>query len=60
MRKVSLKRRYINEIYEGDYKQYLRDRRADYCKAQFQWACWIDMLCKDGEISQKQYDSAVF
>lgn len=46
----TLKRRFINEMY-GDYKSYLRARKDDYCKVQYEWSCWIDSLCKAGEIS---------
>ncbi len=60
MAKETLKRRYINEVYEGNYARYLQERRDDYCKAQFAWSCWIDSLCKSGEITQKQYDRATF
>lgn len=60
MRKPTLKRRFINEVYEGDYKRYLRERKEDYCRVQLMWACYIDGLCKDGEITQRQYDNAVF
>lgn len=60
MASETLKRRFINEVYDGDYKRYLRERRDDYCKAQFAWSCWIDALCKAGEISDKQYNNAVF
>lgn len=28
---------------------------TDRCKKQFAWTCFIDMLCKDGEITQQQY-----
>lgn len=60
MRYPSLKRRFINEVYEGDYKRYLRERKEDYCRVQFMWVCYIDGLCKDGKITQKQYDNATF
>ena len=60
MKKTSLKRRFINEVYEGDYKKYLRERKEDYCKVQLMWSCYIAGLCKDGEITQKQYNNAVF
>lgn len=60
MRYPSLKRRFINEVYEGDYKRYLRERKEDYCRDQFMWVCYIDGLCKDGKITQKQYDNATF
>lgn len=57
---MTLKRMFINDVYGGDYKRYLRERKADYCKVQFEWTCYIDSLCKDGQITQKQYDRAVF
>lgn len=60
MRKETLKRRFINECYCGNYKVYLRARKADYCKVQFEWSCWIDSLCKNGEITQREYDKAIF
>lgn len=56
----TLKRRFINEVYEGDYKKYLQARRGDYCKVQYQWTCWMDALCKEGEISQKAWDKTTF
>lgn len=59
-KKETLKRRFINEVYEGDYKKYLQARRDDYCKAQYQWTCWMDALCKAGEISQKAWDKTTF
>ena len=60
MKKTSLKRRFIDSIYYGNDGEYRRERNADYCKVQFEWACFIDGLCKDGEITQKQYDNATF
>lgn len=57
---MTLKRRFINEYYNGNYKAYLRARKADYCKVQFEWSCFIDSLCKNGEITQRQYDNATF
>lgn len=59
-RRKTLKRRYIDEVFGGDYKAYLRARQDDYCKAQFEWSCWIDALCKNGEITQKQDEQATF
>ena len=57
---MSLKRRFIDECYDGSYKEYLRARRMDYCKAQFEWSCWLDCLCKNGEITQQQYENETF
>lgn len=59
-KKETLKRRFINEVYEGDYRKYLQARRDDYCKVQYQWTCWMDALCKAGEISQKAWDKTTF
>lgn len=59
-RRKTLRRRFIDEAFGGDYKAYLRARQYDYCKVQFEWSCWIDALCKDGEITQAQYEQAVF
>lgn len=60
MANETLKRRFINEVYGGDFKKYLRERKDDYCKVQFAWSCYIDGLYKNGEITQKQYDRATF
>lgn len=57
---MTLKRRFINEVYGGDYKAYLHARKDDYCKVQFEWSCFIDALCKNGEITLKQYENALF
>jgi len=57
---MTLKRRFINEIYGGNYQMYLRERKADYHKVHFEWSCYIDSLCKNGEISQRKYDNATF
>jgi len=59
-RRRTLRRRFIDEVFDGDYKTYLKARQDDYCKVQFEWSCWIDALCKDGEITQKQYEQATF
>lgn len=55
---MTFKRRFINEVYNGDYKKYLRERKADYCKVQLEWSFYIDSLCRNGEITLKQYESA--
>lgn len=60
MKSNELKRAFINTCYDGKYKEYLRARKEDYCAVQFEWSCFIDSLCKDGEITQKQYDRATF
>lgn len=57
---MTLNRRFINEVYNGDYGAYRRARKDDYCKVQFEWSCFIDSLCKNGEITQRQYENAKF
>lgn len=32
-------------------------KKKDYPAVQFDWSCYKDRLCKDGEITQKQYDT---
>ena len=54
------KQRFIDEVYRGNKSKYNKERKADYCKVQFEWSCWIDSLCKNGEITVKQYENAVF
>jgi len=54
-----VKRIFISEFY-GDMNKYKKARKDDYCKVQFEWSCFIDGLCKDGKITQKQYDNATF
>lgn len=58
--KKAIKKAFIECVYDGNRGAYLKARRADYCKVQFECACFIDSLCKSGEITQKQYDNATF
>ena len=48
------------ELYYGNRGCYNVARRKDYCKVQFEWSCFIDGLCKDGVISQYEYDRITF
>ena len=58
-RKV-LKEMFIDDIFDGDKAKYIKARKDDYCKVQFQWSCWIDTLCKNGDITQERYSGAIF
>ena len=60
MKIATLKRRFINEMYDGDYGAYLKARKQDYCKVQFEWSCWMDSLCRNSEITLKQYENVTF
>ena len=57
---MTIKRMFINEVYGGDYKKYLKARKDDYCRVQFEWSCFIDSLCKGEAITLKQYERATF
>ncbi len=34
-----------------------KEAKDDYCKMQFEWSCFVDSLCKNGEITEHQYDT---
>lgn len=57
---MTLKGRFINDFYNGDYGAYGKARKSDYCKVQFEWSCYIVSLCKSGENTQRQYNNATF
>lgn len=60
MKTKEIKSLFILYYFGGDEKAYRKARRNDYCKVQFEWSCFIDSLCKNGEITPKQYDKATF
>lgn len=43
-------------IFKESYSELLKNS-DDYCERQLAWNCFIDGLCKYGEITQKQYDN---
>lgn len=53
------KREFICNYYKTQ-DAYRRARKADYCQVQFEWSCYMDSLCKDGLITQKQWERATF
>lgn len=55
-----LMKRYINEIYDGDKAALEKDKKADFPKAHFQYMVWLDMLTKNGEITDEQRCKASF
>ena len=57
MKSEDVKKLFIDEYFNGNRKEYLRARRDDYCRVQLEFSCFIDSLCRDGEITQKQYDN---
>ena len=60
MTNIALKQMFINDVYDNNRKDYHRAKRKDYFKVQLEWSIYIDNLCKDGIITQEQYENAVF
>lgn len=60
MKIKEIKKAFIETYYNGDRGAYLKARKADYCKVQFEWSCFVDSLCKSREITQWQYDRVTF
>ena len=40
-----------------NFKNMLPNGKYDYCSVQLMWAEYTDCLCKDGEITQKQWNT---
>lgn len=59
MRKPDADRLFI-ESYYGSSEAFRAAVQDDYCKAQFNWSCFVDGLCKSGEITERQYDTWAF
>lgn len=39
------------------FPNYKQEAKKDYCKMQLAWSTFVDSLCKDGTITQRQYDT---
>ena len=59
MRKHEADRAFVEDYYGSD-EQFRLAVQDDYCKAQFNWSCFVDSLCKAGEITQQQYATWAF
>ncbi len=46
--------------YYNDYPSFNRAVGADYCGVQLEWECFMDNLCRDGILTQRQYNCATF
>lgn len=55
-----VKAQFIQLFYNGDKQLYRKARKDDYCKVQLEWSTWLDGLAKSGEITQKQWEKALF
>lgn len=59
MTERQIKRLFIDTHYKNII-EYRKARKNDYLKEQFRFTCFIDALCKNGEITQKQFDTIIF
>ena len=41
----------------GINKEELNSHSDDYCYKQLMWSCYVDSLCKCGEITNKQFSN---
>lgn len=59
MRKATATHMFI-EHYYGDLSKLHEALKADWWAVQYAWSIFIDALCKNGEITQEQYNSWTF
>lgn len=60
MTNTTIKQMFINDVYDGNRKDYLHAKRKDYFKVQLEWSIYMDNLCKNDIITQEQYENAIF
>lgn len=59
MTKEQASKLFVESHYE-DNRNLRAALKADRLAVQFEWSCYIDSLCRDGEITMKQYESWTF
>lgn len=52
--------KYFVQSYFGDESKLKAALKQDWYAVQYAWSIFIDSLCKNGEITQEQYNSWVF
>ena len=57
MRKTEATQLFVETYYPNNLREALK---ADKLAVQFVWSVFIDSLCKDGQITQQQYNSWLF
>lgn len=50
---------FVKEYY-GDHKSFVKAVRDDYYKVQLEWSCYIDDLCREGVLTERQWQRATF
>lgn len=46
--------------FKATYPNFKAALKADYIAVKTEWDCFTDMLCKDGVITEKQYNTWLF
>lgn len=59
MTKAQANRLFV-EAYYGDTNALRRALKQDRLAVNYAWQCFIDALCKDGEITQEQFANWTF
>ena len=59
MRKAIVTHMFIEQFY-GSHTALHNALKADWWAVQFNWSCFIDALCKNGDITQEQYNTWTF
>ena len=57
MRKATATKIFIETYYPNNLHEELR---KDYLAVHFNWECFIDSLCKNGDITQEQFNNWTF
>lgn len=60
MSNQDLKTLFIRNCFHGDKLSYRRARREDYFSVQLSWTAFLDGLCRNGIITEKQFYNASF
>lgn len=53
------KKMFINDCFSS-YAEYRKCRKEDYFKTQLIWSYYMDMLCRNKDITLEQWNNATF
>ena len=56
-RNIDMTYRQAVKIFKTEVAKELFDNHVDYWTGQLAWSTWVDGLCKDGTITNKQYEN---
>lgn len=58
--KKDIKKHFIQDCYNNNRSEYLKARKKDYLKVQFEFTCYIDNLLKEGLITRRAFNGITF